>query len=593
MPPERPRLFPAFAGVALADILANSVAIVIIMIVVTLMVRYEQEQEKLEQTEDVSVVLSRELASSFVMNALPTSPPSQLHDYQTWPPDRNPQHAAMPIIELHDDHVRDYYTGAAYYREELLRNDNAFDAYLESLAPEQLQATRVDVYGIGQFYIAMSIFKQHGLRPRHWHFLESVPGRRPGALPGGGAGDAERDGDERLRWDAPERTGDGRDPDSSGEEGALATALPEDVALAAAGGVDMHYPDDIHQLLDTSGPGRPQEEHFNLPGGTQQPPGQGEGDEDGQRSAPRSSGDPSAGRGGGSPNPNTRYRAATANGREIVLPPEELVPTFPLLRGLFAFMAEVQQAADAGQPSVLPRYNFLRDVLRRIPTLPPPTEAESNLLRSIAFLMDTPRRRGDSRLPLRVQAAPEGSGQALAVFPNEPLLGARWLRDAAQPPPFTEGPVAATFRLGAHAEIHEGLRIPLSRNAMLLMPPPKFGEPVARGRPDAPPAAEELPPRWRVATLIDPDRADFVTGFIYAGMDADGRLLLPVDENAIDFDGRRLESLRPSVAMRGEAQRMVFYGFIAVLFAAGIVGRYSLRPRAEGGGAAAAAAAAA
>ena len=78
-------MFPAFAGVALADILANSVAIVIIMIVVTLMARYEEEQDKLEQAEDVAVLLSRELASSFVMNALPTSPPAQLHDYVTSP----------------------------------------------------------------------------------------------------------------------------------------------------------------------------------------------------------------------------------------------------------------------------------------------------------------------------------------------------------------------------------------------------------------------------------------------------------------------------------------------------------------------------
>ena len=115
-------LFPPFAGVALADILANSAAIVIIMIVVTLMASHEQEQDKLEQAEDVAVLLSRELATSFVMNALPTSPPARLHDYVTWGPDRNPQHALMPILELHDGFVRDYYTGKVFRREELLRH---------------------------------------------------------------------------------------------------------------------------------------------------------------------------------------------------------------------------------------------------------------------------------------------------------------------------------------------------------------------------------------------------------------------------------------------------------------------------------------
>ena len=84
-------LFPGFAGVALADILANSVAIVIMMIVVTIFIKHEADQKKLEQVEDVSVLLSREIATSVVMNALPTSPPARLHDYNTSPLDRKPK----------------------------------------------------------------------------------------------------------------------------------------------------------------------------------------------------------------------------------------------------------------------------------------------------------------------------------------------------------------------------------------------------------------------------------------------------------------------------------------------------------------------
>ncbi|MCY3841531.1 MAG: hypothetical protein OXH09_23295, partial [Gammaproteobacteria bacterium] len=229
-------LFPPFAGVALADILANSAAIVIIMIVVTLMASHEQEQEKLEQTEDVAVLLSRELATSFVMNALPTSPPARLHDYVTWGPDRNPQHALMPILELHRGFVRDYYTGTVYRREELLRHDNALDAYLGSLREEQLAAVRIDVYSIREFYITMSILKAHGTSPRHWHFLTQAPGD---ATSGGGtflAGRLRRDRSAPGMLEG--ETGAGTNPTSS--------TLPEDVALAGTVDSEERYPlDDL------------------------------------------------------------------------------------------------------------------------------------------------------------------------------------------------------------------------------------------------------------------------------------------------------------------------------------------------------------
>ena len=256
---QRRSLFPPFAGVALADILANSVAIVIIMIVVMLMTRYEEEQDKLEQAEDVAVLLSRELATSFVMNALPTSPPAQLHDYVVSPLDRNPQHRTMPILELHDGFVRDYYTGRIYRRDELLRHDNALDTYLARLAPEQLAAMRVDVYGIGQFYVAMSIFKAHHHQPRHWHFVGAAgsaagarhlftarePGQTPNQAVPGASTQASELGPELL-------------------DGSRGAGLPADVALALAAGGTGAYPNDA---LSRDGQRELAQEYFELPGG--------------------------------------------------------------------------------------------------------------------------------------------------------------------------------------------------------------------------------------------------------------------------------------------------------------------------------------
>ena len=537
-------MFPAFAGVALADILANSVAIVIIMIVVTLMARYEAEQAKAEQAQDVAVLLSRELASSFVMNALPSSPPAQLHDYVTSPLDRNPQRAVMPIIELHDDFVRDYYTGRTYARDELLRRDNAFDAYLASLTPSQLLATRIDVYAIDQFYIAMSIFKAHGHRPRHWHFLAPTGG----AGRGGRAGGIARAEGHGVALGTERRAGEpGTGLAQTGAAFGAGAALPEDVSLARAGGVDANYPADA--FAARGGAGATSQEFFDLPGGP------GDADRDDARRSPASA---TAETGTSAAGGSRSFRAArpAAPAAETLLDAD--VDSFDLLRALYAYMRTVQQEADAGLPSRLPRYDFQRDVLDRIPDLPEPTPAESGRLRSLAFLLDAPRpgRSPDAGLEIRPQATPV-RGQALAFFAHEPLDVVLLRRDADQPAlAWPRQRTSVTMRLGTHAEIHEGLRVALPRDGLVLAPRTDEGA------------------RWRVVTLVNPERTDFVTGFAYAGFDAAGRLLLPVDHNAVEIGGLRIESVRPGFAFRSETWQVLLYGLIAVLFAVGLVGRY-------------------
>lgn len=546
MPPERPGMFPAFAGVALADILANSVAIVIIMIVVTLMARYEEEQDKAEQAEDVAVLLSRELASSFVMNALPTSPPAQLHDYVTSPLDRNPQRSIMPIIELHADFVRDYYTGETYTREELLRYDNALDRYLGSLTPAQLMATRVDVYALDQFYVAMSIFKAHNHRPRHWHFL-GVPGGI--GLGGRVAAVARADG---IAVGAQRRQGrPGTGPAAAGDAFGAGAALPEDVALARAGGVDANYPADA--FAARGGAGATSQEFFDLPGG----PDDASSDDAG-RSPASATADTGTSAGGGS----RSFRAArpAAPAAETLLAAD--IDLFDLLRALYAYMRAVQADADAGLPSRLPRYDFERDVLGRIPDLPEPTPAETRLLASVGFLMADPRGAAPlDGLAIRIQEPADVVGQAVALFAHEPIGLALWRRDAEQPAlTWARERATVTLRLGTHAEIHEGLRVALPRDGIVLVPGTEPG------------AARDV--KWRVVTLVNPERTDFVTGFVFAGFDNAGRMLLPVDQNAIDIGGVRVESVRPSIAFRSETRQVLLYGLIAVVFALGLVGRY-------------------
>lgn len=542
----RPGLLPSFAGVALADILANSVAIVIIMIVVTLMTRYEEERDKLEQAEDVSVLLSREIASSFVMNSLPTSPPAQLHDYVTSPLDRNPQHATMPILELHDELVRDGYTGRTYGRDELLLQDNDLDRYLDSLEPEQLAATRIDVYGIDQFYVAMSIFRQHGLSPLHWHFLA-----------GGGTGEP-RERTPTWAADAPQRGESDEGPNQPGaglDFGGVPYALPSDVALAH-GAFDANYPIDnmSGSFGDMAGRMGSPDQHFDLPRSSRQHGASG-------RAIPGPmAGEPSDAAGSNA----MRFRAAWRNASENSREGEADLDLVALVRGLLAFLGEVQKTADANLPSPLPDYQLHRDVLDIVPELPPPEPALAELIERLARLVAAPRTSDDRSVRVIAETIPPDQPQHITLFPNEPLARARWRRnvtDAEAAFPRDDAPPYATIslRLGLHAEIHEGLRVELPRNAVVMMPPPD--------------AVPEPKPRWRAVTLVNPERNDFLTGFLLAGVDEVGALVLPADENALAIDGLRLESQIPTVAFRQESRQLFLYlaivlGVLLLFFAA-------------------------
>jgi hypothetical protein len=53
-----------------------------------------------------------------------------------------------------------------------------------------------------------------------------------------------------------------------------------------------------------------------------------------------------------------------------------------------------------------------------------------------------------------------------------------------------------------------------------------------------------------------------------------GRLLLPVDENAIEVNGLRIESRFPAVALRSESWQLLFYGIVGAVFVAGVSARY-------------------
>lgn len=549
-------ILSGFTGVALADILANGVSIIVILIVASLMVRYEQEQEKLEQAEDVSVLLSREIASSFVMNALPTSPPAVLHDYVSSPRDANPHHATMPIIELRNGYLRDYYTGTVWPRKELLAHDNGFDRYLQGLAPEQLQAMRIDVYAITEFYIAMSILKQRNHRPNHWHFLRGGGGRT------GDGGSSTPARDQNLAQEAEDSgPGDGNAPIPgdlvAGASDQLAGSLPRDVALADAGGTggrlyrgdgdgaDSGTREGANGDLDLPGMGRQRSQ-----GSTSQPlpgtGGQGAGD---------------------TKREGIRFRAAApANESDEKLPGlGDSATSLDVLRALFAFMAQIQEETDNNLPSSLPDYRArLLEMLSRLPALADPDE--TRFFQGLIDWISRPIRHTASTIATGVTddtgVRAGVRGQVVALPVNVPVKRLELLRDAMQPE-LEDMPYYAQLgmRLGMHPEIYEGLRVAIDLDSVIMTPPP-----------DPQPDPDY---KWRVVTLVNGKASDFITGFLYGAIDDKGRLLLPVEVNAIEIDGLRLTSYAPVFEHRSEFWRLLFFSLIALLLVLGMIGRYS------------------
>ena len=184
----------AAGGVALADILANSVAVILIMIIVTMSVQQERAEREITVNADVTTILARQLATTVVYNDLPSSPPARLHDYYSCQIPHDCQPELYPIIELHQNYIREYNSNLRFYRNELLRPQNPFDDLINTFSAEDRLNIRIDVYDVNLYYLAIGILKEHNIHPRHWHYLgEKVkpPISPKEALAAGGHGEAD------------------------------------------------------------------------------------------------------------------------------------------------------------------------------------------------------------------------------------------------------------------------------------------------------------------------------------------------------------------------------------------------------------------
>ena len=180
---------PDFAGVALVDILANGVAMLIIVIVVSIAARMEREERYAEQASEVAAVMSHKFSTSLILNSLAASPPARLHDYETSPLDQFLHPRILPILEMHRGFVREFYSGTIWTRRNLLEERSGLGAWLAEFTADQKERLRIDVYDVPQFYLTMSILREHGIKVYHWHFLTgALTAGEAASCPGGVAG---------------------------------------------------------------------------------------------------------------------------------------------------------------------------------------------------------------------------------------------------------------------------------------------------------------------------------------------------------------------------------------------------------------------
>lgn len=662
------RGMPDFAGVALVDILANGVAMLIIVIVVTIAARVEREERFAEQAEEVATVMSHKFSTSLVLNSLAASPPARLHDYETSPLDQVLDPELLPILELHPGFVREFYSGTIWSRRDLLEERSELGAWLAGFNEDRKGRLRVDVYDIPQFYLTMSILREHGIRVFHWHFLSGalspveatrcppgvaakdcpgggaeVPaplpqltledndsgglgghdsplfeppsgagrgsggvgdlhdpradgaGSTPGPMPGGvvpgmagqaGAGFGGQDGTSNSRGRQPGSgiaeaggTGRGEGGGDDGDDGDTGAAGPERGLLsgsesAGTAGQDRSF---------GTGPGLDPGSAATLGsfpdarGGAREPfagAGRGQSPRSGQGQA-GSEQPPRAGRGTGGDGPQFSLRIALPESirREAQSGSQGVAALEAMFGIILNYLGELQDSLDAGgTPS--PQIDSFAERIQRAFRAPPPiTEAERQIARDLALKfallphLGTPAFRPD---PLVLRPVPPGPGvdAALVVEPNrlndvvgvdrggEGVEGTDGEEQAASP----SGRSRTALALNAYPGIWKGLEIGIEPYSVLLMPP------EAR-------APERT--RWRAVAYVTPRLDDFIVGFVFADLDAEGELRIQADANRVRLAGRPLFTEYRESAFGSRGWLVSLYAALAVgLLLLGVGWRY-------------------
>ena len=640
---------PDFAGVALVDILANGVAMLIIVIVVSIATRMEREERYAEKTSEIATVMSHKFSTSLVLNSLAASPPARLHDYETSPLDQVLLPEVLPIVELHAGFVREFYSGTLWTRRELLEEHSSFAAWVARMTDLQRSRLRIDVYDIPQFYLTMSILREHGIRVHHWHFLTGAlalrdargcpPGvaakdclgggaQAPAPLPQLALDDRGARGLEDLDWNLSDLvpgpgdglggTGSSGDGEADGR-GPTPGPMPGGVVPGSSGSAGSGFAagggagESAGGGLGAGGgsPGRLRMERGLLygPPGTAPGRGPGSGSQSDAAGAANLGSFPNAREGGAEPSAGAgRGRGQSASGGQdrggpgratrgqpsgagtgpggtgpqlrirIALPEvvrraaqsgAEGVPALEALFGVILhYLGEMQETLDSGgTPS--PRIDGFAERIQAAFREPPPiTEAQRAIARDLALkfaLLPHLGEPGSKPAPITLRPIPAGPNPdaVLLIAPNtltdaigvnrggtEPDAAGQDMHERAganEDDPL-RGQVRTALSLNAYPGIWKGLDIRLEPHSVLLMPPD---------------AVQGERMRWRAVAYITPALDDFIVGFVFARVDAEGNLRVQADANRVAIDGRPLFTVFSESAFGSRGWLVSLYAALA------------------------------
>lgn len=504
---------PNFAGVALVDILANGVAVLIIVIVLSIASRFEQEQQYSERIQEVSAVMTREFSTSLVLNRLAAGPPAMLHDYENSELDRIWHPLVLPVLEIHNDFVRDPHSGKIWYRNELLQEPNSLDIHLSDFDAYQRNALRGDFYDVGTFYLLMSILKDHQITINHWHFIGTTGIGQDASLSTCPAGMSAKD-----------CVGSGTNAGSTN----MADVFE---SMVDGNGKNQDEGDWPPANADWGEPGTSGGEHAtSLPQGTSMGPSSGGNLDSESFPDARASREGMRGQGGGSSAatadaPGLTIRLAAPNAMPTTIdgltPAAIRLDPAAFFAAIMVFLDEVQAVYDSGKPPTELLHQFiptLEALLMELPELSTnQEEAVEDLALALELVHQQPLRASETEplatTPLAQTANPEA---LLRIATNRVLIDAEFQSNNIAQLEALPDQARLRFNLQMYPDIWQGLQVSLDRNAVLLVPPDQ---------------SEPSKPKWRAVAYIAPQLDDFVVGFVYSTYSEDGLIEVMAEPN--------------------------------------------------------------
>ena len=573
---------PNLAGIALVDILANGVAVLVIVIVISIAVRSEQEKRYSEQVQEVSAVMTREFSTSLVLNRLAASEPARLHDYENDPLDAYWDPDLLPILEIHADFVRDPYSALVWAREQLLEQPNSLDRWLVEFTPERKDLLRLDIFDVGMFYLLTSQLQEHGFRMGHWHFLGGSMSLADAArCPPGvsavycvNAGAALGDTSFATEFLSE------RNQDVNTEDGEWRSELGD---LEGSGNATIGLGGGFSPADGESGSSTGEPNVSGIPSGASLASGRGTGEasDRGGRSArsqysgsfpsassPSFSGtDPSAdgSQEGGSASSSSsdgesrlRLRLATPWSQEVEegqeLPFEMGEDSLVLfISALLRYTTDLQDALDANHPPNELLGEFMQRMASYLQSPRTLSEEERTIAEDLSLNMQRFLQANQESPSETVEITMDGRAveeeSVIRLIPNRILLDVDILGSAVNDGEIVDPNNRVQFSMNAYPDIWLGLTINAVRGGALVTP-------IEQTLRDT--------PRWRAAAWISPELNDMIVGFVYATVDAYGRFHIFSDTNRGRLGSRHLVTVAQTSWFDVKTWLVVFYTVLSI-----------------------------